>query len=113
MRVAVSGIPSSKMRSITGRGADHATLYTETMPRVASEKNLQHEIGRIANTGNYLIGEGARYALAGSDCQFIPMPWLVGDHGPELREHLNRNFDFLVIATANIFHVKNNPAEFA
>src|SRR4051812_7559828 len=111
MRVAFSGIPSSKMRNITGRGANCATLYAEATPRVASERNLRHEIARIANTGNYLIGEGARYAVTGCETQYIPAPWLSGDKGPEVLEYLNSNFDFLVFSTANIFHVKNDTTQ--
>ena len=111
MRVAVSGIPSSKMRNITGRGADFSPRYDEVTPRIASEKSVKYELSRIANTGNFLIGEGLRYAVRENESHYVPMPWLTGEGGPEVIRHLNQNFDFFAIASANLFHIKNDTSE--
>jgi hypothetical protein len=109
MRVAITGIPASQMRNVCGYSQDLRTLYREVTPRLHSEDNIRHEVSRIANTGNYLIGEGARYALIGNDVQFIPMPWLSGPNARMWLDHINQSFDYLVLCTANIFHRRHAP----
>jgi hypothetical protein len=109
MRVAVSGIPSSHMRNIVGHSVERKTLYREIVPRILTERNVRHEISRIQNTGNYLIGEGAQTALLGNYLQFVPTPWLHGAEGPQWVDYINTSFDFFVFCTANFFHTRYNP----
>jgi hypothetical protein len=109
MKVAITGIPASQMRNVCGYSSDLRTLYREVTPRLHSEDNIRHEVSRIANTGNYLIGEGARYALIGNEMQFIPLPWLTGPNAGMWIDHINQAFDYLVLCTANIFHRRHTP----
>jgi hypothetical protein len=109
-KLAVSGIPAHWMRNIAGQSSDFKTLYNEVPPRVSLKKHVDHEVSRIANTGNYLIGEGVRYAFGGSSIQHIPLPWLLQQNGGALIEYINSTFDAFIFGTANIFRKGSNPA---
>ena len=103
-RVAVSGIPSHWVRSLSGRTKDFRPAYAELSPRVSTAGNVKHELRRIQNTGNYLIGEGVRRALQGVDFQHFPFPWLWGADGDAVIGHINASYDVFAFAAANMFH---------
>jgi hypothetical protein len=102
-KIAISGIPSHWHRTITGAN-NFATCYRESTLEVRTAAHLEHELKKISNTGNYLIGEGVRAALGDQHLQYVAFPWLTGDSEKEWIDYINHNFDFFVFSTANIFH---------
>lgn len=109
VRVAVSGIPNHWHRAITGSQFP-ATIYREMFPEVKTKKDINSQLGKIANTGNYLIGEGVSRALSSCQQQHIPFPWLTGKDAEKWIDYINSAFDFFVFGTANIFHPRFNPS---
>jgi hypothetical protein len=109
VRVAVSGIPNHWHRAITGSQFP-ATIYREMFPEVKTKRDINSQLGKISNTGNYLIGEGVARALSTCQQQHIPFPWLAGQDGEKWIDYINNAFDFFVFGTANIFHPSLDPS---
>jgi hypothetical protein len=102
MRILLTGIPSYLQRTIaqvSGTTVVHRPYFDET----STKKDLISQVRRIANTGNYLIGEGAAESLRGHDVTYLPFWHLANNRGSEdLYERVNREFDICVFASANL-----------
>ena len=102
MRILLTGIPSYLQRTIaqvSGTTVVHRPYFDEA----STKKDLISQIRRIANTGNYLIGEGAAESLRGHDVTYLPFWHLANNRGSEdLYERVNREFDICVFASANL-----------
>ncbi len=102
MRILLTGIPSYLQRTIaqvSGTTVVHRPYFDEA----STKKDLISQIRRIANTGNYLIGEGAAESLRGHDVTYLPFWHLANNRGSEdLYERVNREFDLCVFASANL-----------
>ena len=71
MRILLTGIPSYLQRTIaevSGTTVVHRPYFDGVM----TKKDLMSQVRRIANTGNYLIGEGAAESLRGHDVSYLP-----------------------------------------
>jgi hypothetical protein len=102
MRILLTGIPSYLQRTIgqvLGTTVVHRPYFEET----STKKDLISQVRRIANTGNYLIGEGAAESLRGHDVTYLPFWHLANNREAEdLYERVNREFDICVFASANL-----------
>ncbi len=102
MRILLTGIPSYLQRTIadvSGTTVIHRPYFDQTRTR----KDLISQVRRIANTGNYLIGEGAAESLRGHDVTYLPFWHLANNRDKnELYERVNREFDLCVFASANL-----------
>ncbi|WP_028745182.1 polysaccharide pyruvyl transferase family protein [Rhizobium mesoamericanum] len=102
MRILLTGIPSYLQRTIaevSGTTVIHRPYFDETRTR----KDLLSQVRKIANTGNYLIGEGAAASLRGHDVNYLPFWHLANNRDSnELYERVNREFDLCVFASANL-----------
>ncbi|URK86611.1 polysaccharide pyruvyl transferase family protein [Rhizobium sp. RCAM05350] len=102
MRILLTGIPSYLQRTIgqvSGTTVVHRPYFEET----STKKDLISQVRRIANTGNYLIGEGAAESLRGHDVTYLPFWHLANNRESEdLYERVNREFDICVFASANL-----------
>ncbi|CAN7592061.1 polysaccharide pyruvyl transferase family protein [Pararhizobium sp. LjRoot255] len=102
MRILLTGIPSYLQRTIaqvSGTTVVHRPYFDEA----STKKDLISQVRRIANTGNYLIGEGAAESLRGHDVTYLPFWHLANNRGSEdLYERVNREFDICVFASANL-----------
>lgn len=102
MRILLTGIPSYLQRTIadvSGTTVIHRPYFDQTRTR----KDLISQVRRIANTGNYLIGEGAAESLRGHDVTYLPFWHLANNRDSnELYERVNREFDLCVFASANL-----------
>jgi hypothetical protein len=66
----ITGIPSYLMRtveSVSGRASSIALFEP-----IRTKKDVIDQVKKIANTGNYLIGEGAANAVRGHDVTYVP-----------------------------------------
>jgi hypothetical protein len=102
MRIMVTGIPSYLMRtvdSVSGAVVKHRPYFED----VRTKKDLIDQVRKIANTGNYLIGEGAANSVRGHDVTYIPFWHLANSlNSPETYEKLNQSFDLCLFASANL-----------
>ncbi|QRM53292.1 polysaccharide pyruvyl transferase family protein [Sinorhizobium sp. BG8] len=102
MRILLTGIPSYLQRTIadvSGTTVIHRPYFDQTRTR----KDLISQVRRIANTGNYLIGEGAAESLRGHDVTYLPFWHLANNRDSnELYERVNSEFDLCVFASANL-----------
>ena len=102
MRILLTGIPSYLQRtigSVAGMTVHHRPYFDE----VTAKKDFLSQVRRIANTGNYLIGEGAAQSLRGHDVTYVPFWHLVNNRtSDDLYEQANREFDICVFASANL-----------
>jgi len=102
MRILLTGIPSYLQRTIaqvSGTTVVHRPYFDEA----STKKDLISQVRRIANTGNYLIGEGAAESLRGHDVTYLPFWHLANNRGSEdLYDRVNREFDICVFASANL-----------
>ncbi|MCR4266041.1 polysaccharide pyruvyl transferase family protein [Nitratireductor sp. ZSWI3] len=102
MRVLLTGIPSYLQRTVAGvSGAQvrHRPYFEE----VRTKKDLIDQVRKIANTGNYLIGEGAANSLKAHDVTYVPFWHLAQSRdSDETFAALNEEFDICVFASANL-----------
>jgi hypothetical protein len=102
MRILVTGIPSYLMRtveSVSGATVKHRPYFEN----VSTKKDIIDQVKKIANTGNYLIGEGAANSVRGHDATYIPFWHLANSlNSPETYEKLNQSFDLCLFASANL-----------
>lgn len=102
MRILLTGIPSYLQRTVSrvsGATVHHKPYFDD----IRSKKELIDQVKKIANTGNYLIGEGAAYALRGHDVTYVPFWHLVNSRGAnDVYDALNKEFDMCVFASANL-----------
>ena len=102
MRILLTGIPSYLQRtvaSVSGTEVRHRPYFDD----IRTKAELIAQVGKIANTGNYLIGEGAAYSLKAHDVTYVPFWHLARSCGSEdVYERLNQEFDICVFASANL-----------
>ncbi|MBA8903965.1 polysaccharide pyruvyl transferase family protein [Phyllobacterium sp. P30BS-XVII] len=102
MRIMITGIPSYLMRtvdSVSGATVKHRPYFEN----IRTKKDVIDQVKRIANTGNYLIGEGAANSVRGHDVTYIPFWHLANSiHSPETYARLNESFDLCLFASANL-----------
>jgi hypothetical protein len=102
MRILLTGIPSYLQRtvaSVSGADVRHRPYFDD----VRTKKDLIEQVRKIANTGNYLIGEGAAHSLRQHDVTYVPFWHLVNNRDSgEVYESINGAFDFCVFASANL-----------
>ncbi|CAM5216683.1 polysaccharide pyruvyl transferase [Bosea thiooxidans] len=102
MRIMVTGIPSYLMRtveSVSGATVRHRPYFEA----VRTKNDLIAQVKKIANTGNYLIGEGAAHSVRGHDVTYVPFWHLANSvNSPETYEKLNQSFDLCLFASANL-----------
>jgi hypothetical protein len=102
MRILLTGIPSYLQRTIadvSGTTVIHRPYFDE----IRTKKDLLSQVRKIANTGNYLIGEGAAASLRGHDVTYLPFWHLANNRDSNaLYEQVNREFDVCVFAAANL-----------
>lgn len=102
MRVLITGIPSYLTRtveSVSGAVVKHRPYFED----VRTKKDLIDQVKKIANTGNYLIGEGAAHSVRRHEVTYIPFWHLANSHAsPDVYERLNSAFDICVFASANL-----------
>jgi hypothetical protein len=102
MRVMVTGIPSYLMRtveSVSGATVKHRPYFEP----VRTKKDLIDQVKKIANTGNYLIGEGAANSVRGHEVTYVPFWHLANSvNSAETYELLNQSFDLCLFASANL-----------
>ncbi|WP_105436838.1 polysaccharide pyruvyl transferase family protein [Neorhizobium sp. T25_13] len=102
MRILLTGIPSYLQRTIadvSGTTVIHRPYFDETR----TKKDLIAQVRKIANTGNYLIGEGAAESLRGHNVTYLPFWHLANNReSNEIFEQVNREFDLCVFASANL-----------
>ena len=95
------------MCSVQDRLAYHSdsrrVFYRPFFPAIRSYDQFINEFKIAANTGNYLITEGAYRAFEGHDIDYIPF-WYLSQwiHLAEFREWLGNEYHFCLFATANI-----------
>jgi polysaccharide pyruvyl transferase WcaK-like protein len=102
MRVVVTGIPSYLIRTVEkvlGTTVKHKPYFSD----VRTKTDLIKHVKQIANTGNYLIGEGAAHSLRNHDVTYIPF-WHFANQvdSDAVYEKINQEFDMLVFASANL-----------
>lgn len=108
-KIALSGIPSYFQRNIIGHNGP-VPVYCDGFQIVEKKKEVQSQLELISNTGNYLISEGTRRALRSSETStYFSFARLTGTDAPSLIDHINKNFDFFVFSTANIFNTAFSP----
>jgi len=102
MRILLTGIPSYLQRTVAG--ATGATVrHRPYFDDIRSRKDVIDQVKKIANTGNYLIGEGAGHALKGHDVTYLPFWHLANSLGSqEAYDEISRSFDICVFASANL-----------
>lgn len=102
MRVIVTGIPSYLLRTVekvSGTAVKHKPYFND----IKTKTDLISNVKKIANTGNYLIGEGAAHALKNHDVTYIPFWHFANQVGnDQIYEQINEEFDILVFASANL-----------
>ena len=102
MRIMITGIPSYLMRtvdSVSGAAVKHRPYFEN----VRTKKDVIDQVKKIANTGNYLIGEGAANSVRGHDVTYVPFWHLANSlNSPETYERLNESFDLCLFASANL-----------
>ena len=102
MRILLTGIPSYLQRtvaSVSGTEVRHRPYFDD----IRTKAELIEQVRKIANTGNYLIGEGAAYSLKAHDVTYVPFWHLARSCGSEdVYERLNQEFDICVFASANL-----------
>lgn len=102
MRILLTGIPSYLQRTIAGVSGT-TVMHRPSFDETRTKKDLLSQVRRIANTGNYLIGEGAAQSLRGHDVTYLPFWHLANNQGSdELFAQVNREFDLCVFASANL-----------
>lgn len=102
MRILLTGIPSYLQRTVagvTGATVRHRPYFDD----IRSKKDVIDQVKKIANTGNYLIGEGAGHALRGHDVVYMPF-WHLANSlaSQEVYDEISRSFDICVFASANL-----------
>jgi hypothetical protein len=102
MRILLTGIPSYLQRTVSG--VSGATVrHRPYFDDILTKKNVIDQVKKIANTGNYLIGEGAGHALQGHDVTYVPFWHLANSlSSDDVYEELARTFDICVFASANL-----------
>jgi len=101
-RVLLTGIPSHRL-FYASEYRDFEVKYDERRKDIRTIANLRQDLKVCGNTGNLLIGEGAKGALEGADFTFLPFWYLMSVvKSPERLAALRDTFDVLVMATANI-----------
>jgi Polysaccharide pyruvyl transferase len=102
MRILLTGIPSYLQRtvaSVSGAEVRHRPYFDE----IRTKCELIEQVRKIANTGNYLIGEGAAYSLKAHDVTYVPFWHLARScKSEDVYERLNQEFDICVFASANL-----------
>jgi hypothetical protein len=102
MRVLVTGIPSYLTRTVesaSGVVVKHRPFFED----IRTKQDLIRQAKIIANTGNYLIGEGAAHSVQHHNTTYIPFWHLVNNiDSNEVYEQLNNSFDIVVFASANL-----------
>jgi len=102
MRILLTGIPSYLQRTI-GHVSGTTVVHRPYFEQTSTKKDLISQVRRIANTGNYLIGEGAAESLRGHDVTYLPFWHLANNReSADLYERVNREFDMCVFACANL-----------
>ena len=102
MRIMITGIPSYLMRtveSVSGASVKHRPYFEP----IRTKKDVIDQVKKIANTGNYLIGEGAANAVRGHDVTYVPFWHLANSlNSPDTYAKLNESFDLCLFASANL-----------
>jgi hypothetical protein len=102
MRVVLTGIPSYLVRTVenvSGTTVKHKPYFSD----VRTKADLIAHVKQIANTGNYLIGEGAAHSLRNHNVTYIPF-WHFANSidDDDVYESINKEFDVIVFASANL-----------
>jgi hypothetical protein len=102
MRVLLTGIPSYLMRTVesaSGAFVKHRPFFDD----IKTKQEVVDQIKKIANTGNYLIGEGAAHCVRHHKTTYVPFWHLANNIGSDdVYEEINRSFDIVVFASANL-----------
>jgi len=102
MRIMITGIPSYLMRTVesaTGASVKHRPYFEP----IRTKRDVIDQVTKIANTGNYLIGEGAANSVRGHDVTYVPFWHLVNSlNSPDTYAELNNSFDLCLFASANM-----------
>lgn len=102
MRILLTGIPSYLQRTVasaSGATVRHKPYFDD----IRSKKDVIDQVKKIANTGNYLIGEGAGHALRDHDVTYVPFWHLANSlNQPGAYDELSKAFDICVFASANL-----------
>ncbi|MBB5702797.1 polysaccharide pyruvyl transferase WcaK-like protein [Ochrobactrum daejeonense] len=102
MRIMITGIPSYLMRtveSVSGASVKHRPYFEP----IRTKKDVIDQVKKIANTGNYLIGEGAANSVRGHDVTYVPFWHLANSlNSPDTYAQLNESFDLCLFASANL-----------
>ncbi len=102
MRILLTGIPSYLQRTIADVSGT-TVVHRPYFDGATTKEDLMSQVRRIANTGNYLIGEGAAESLRGHDVTYLPFWHLANNREAEdLFAQVNREFDLCVFASANL-----------
>ena len=102
MRILLTGIPSYLQRTVAGVSGTQVR-HRPYFDDISTKSELIEQVRKIANTGNYLIGEGAAFSLKGHDVTYVPFWHLARSSGSdEVYEQLNQEFDICVFASANL-----------
>jgi len=102
MRIMVSGIPSYLMRIVDSCSGTNIK-YRPYFEPIRTKKDVITQVNRIANTGNYLIGEGAANSVRGHEVTYVPFWHLANSlNSPDTYAELNKSFDLCLFASANM-----------
>lgn len=101
-KILLTGIPSDSLFYAEAY-RDFSISYKERRAETRTFGDLLTDMQVSGNTGNLLIGEGAKGAFEGTDSTYLPFWFLmeVAKDKSRLAE-LRKSFDFVVMATANI-----------
>jgi len=90
MRIMISGIPSYLMRTV--KSVSGASIkYRPYFEPVRTKKDVIDQVKKIANTGNYLIGEGAANSVRGHDVTYMPFWHLANSlNSPDTYAEINK-----------------------
>ncbi len=102
MRVLLTGIPSYLVRTVA-RASGAAVVHKPYFEDIRTKQDVTEQVKKIANTGNYLIGEGAAHSVRHQQTTYMPFWHLANSiESDDVYEDLNRSFDILVFASANL-----------
>jgi|GEM_PF-6977805 len=89
-------------------GADtQRVFYSPFAPKTKSHAQLIKQFEMAANTGNYLIGEGAYNALSQHSVTYLPFWYCMArieKNHDEFIQRIRENYDFCLFVTANILN---------
>lgn len=108
MKALVTGIKSYVQRTRTSWGDHHARPFDSFSP-VRTKKEFLAATTYNGNTGNFLIGEGATFAVGFNSAHYCDFSYLYSKRNdPDYIQKLKSEFSCVVFVTANLLRSDYN-----